>query len=226
MEHHMINTNTHIYASEKIRTIIDLGWGGLKDYIFPCLTSPEGICQVKGGLVYSNFLDLRIHYYIRAESEDGKMVMIIWIDQTLLTEWDIDLQTLETQAIKNLIKDRYTIQSIPDILHNVLAGATVPDNPIDCALYVLTNQGAFFGAAGILDKGIVAAFADKTGHDLFILPSSKHEILLCPDLGYVTAEELDEIVKEINSSAVEPCDRLSDHVYYYDREMDEIRIRK
>ena len=226
MNYNMINKNIHIYSSEKMRNIIDLGWDELKDYIFPCLTSPEGICQVKGELVYSNFLDLHIHYYIHAESEDGKMVMIIWIDQTLLTEWDIDLQTLETQAIKNLIKDRYTIQSIPDILHNVLAGATVPDNPIDCALYVLTNQGAFFGAAGILDKGIVAAFADKTGHDLFILPSSKHEILLCPDLGYVTAEELDEIVKEINSSAVEPCDRLSDHVYYYDQEMDEIRIRK
>ena len=226
MEHHMINTNTHIYASEKIRTIIDLGWGGLKDYIFPCLTSPEGICQVKGGLVYSNFLDLRIHYYIRAESEDGKMVMIIWIDQTLLTEWDIDLQTLETQAVKNLIKDRYTIQPIEDILNSFFDGAIVPSNPMDCPLHVLTNQRAFFGAAGILDKGIVAAFADRVGHDLFILPSSRHEVLLCPDLGDVTVEGLDGIVREVNNSVVEPCDRLSDHAYYYDREMDEIRMRR
>ena len=226
MEHDMIDTNTHIDTFERSGSITDLGWGKLKNHIFPCLTSPNGIFQAKKELVHRDFLDLHVHYYIRTENEEGRRLRIIWIDQTLLAEWDIDLQTLETQAIKNLIKDRYTIQSIPDILHNVLAGATVPDNPIDCALYVLTNQGAFFGATGILDKGIVAAFADKTGHDLFILPSSKHEILLCPDLGYVTAEELDEIVKEINSSAVEPCDRLSDHVYYYDREMDEIRIRK
>ena len=224
MEHHMINTNTHIYSSGKTRNIIDLGWDGLKDYIFPCLTSPEGIFQVKGELVYSNFLDLRIHYYIRAESEDGEMIMIIWIDQTLLTEWDIDLQTLETQSVKNLIKDRYTIQSINDILNRSFDGNIVPDSPMDCPLYVLTNQRAFFGAAGILDKGIISAFADNVGHDLFILPSSRHEVLLFPDLGDVAAGGLDGIVKEVNSSAVEPCDRLSDYVYYYDREMDEIRI--
>ncbi len=224
MDYNMINKNIHIYSSEKMRNIIDLGWDGLKDYIFPCLTSPEGICQVKGGLVYSNFLDLRIHYYIRAESEDGKMVMIIWMNQTLLTDWGIDLQALETQAVKNLIKDRYTIQPINDILNRSFDGNIVPDSPMDCPLYVLTNQRAFFGAAGILDKGIISAFADKVGHDLFILPSSRHEVLLFPDLGDVAAGGLDGIVKEVNSSAVEPCDRLSDHAYYYDREMDEIRI--
>ncbi len=226
MEHHMINTNTHIYSSGKTRNIIDLGWDGLKDYIFPCLTSPEGIFQVKGELVYSNFLDLRIHYYIRAESEDGEMIMIIWIDQTLLTEWDIDLQTLETQSVKNLIKDRYTIHPIDDILNRSLDGDIVPGIPSGCPLYVLTNQRAFFGAAGILDKGIVSAFADKVGHDLFILPSSRHEVLFCPDIGAVTAGELDGIVREVNNNAVEPCDRLSDHVYYYDRVMDEILMGK
>ena len=222
----MINTNTHIYASEKIRTIIDLGWGGFKDYIFPCLTSPEGICQVKGGLAYSNFLDLYIHYYIRAESGYGRRMKIIWIDQTLLTDWDINLQALETQAVKNLIKDRYTIQSINDILNRSFDGNIVPDSPMDCPLYVLTNQRAFFGAAGILDKGIISAFADNVGHDLFILPSSRHEVLFCPDIGAVTAGELDGIVREVNNNAVEPCDRLSDHVYYYDRVMDEILMGK
>ena len=224
MNYNMINKNIHIYSSEKMRNIIDLGWDELKDYIFPCLTSPEGICQVKGGLAYSNFLDLYIHYYIRAESGYGRRMKIIWIDQTLLTDWDINLQALETQAVKNLIKDRYTIQSINDILNRSFDGNIVPDSPMDCPLYVLTNQRAFFGAAGILDKGIISAFADNVGHDLFILPSSRHEVLLFPDLGDVAAGGLDGIVKEVNSSAVEPCDRLSDHVYYYDREMDEIRI--
>lgn len=226
MDHHMINTNTHIYSSEKIRNIIDLGWDELKDYIFPCLTSPEGICQVKGRLANSNFLDLHIHYYIRAESGDGRRIKIIWIDQMILAEWDIDLQTLDIQAVKNLIKDRYTIQPIDAILNNFFDGAIIPNNPMDHPLHVLTNQRAFFGAAGILDKGIVSAFADNVGHDLFILPSSRHEVLLCPDLGNVTTEELDGIVREINSSVVEPCDRLSDHVYYYDRKMDEIRMSR
>lgn len=105
-----------------------------------------------------------------------------------------------------MIKDRYTIQPIDDILNNSFDGAITPSNLMDCPLHVLTNQRDFFGAAGILDKGIVSAFADNVGHDLFILPSSRHEVLLCPDLGDVTTEELDGIVKEVNDSAVEPCD--------------------
>jgi len=117
MGYDMIHTNAHIYTSEKLRDITDLGWGELKDYVSPCLTSQEGICQVKGRLAYSNFLDLRIHYYIRAESGDGKRIKIIWIGQTLLTKWGINMQILETQALKNLIKDRYTIQPIDDILN-------------------------------------------------------------------------------------------------------------
>lgn len=224
MDYDMMNTDTHIF--EGLNGITGMGWERLKGHISPCLTSPEGVCQVKGELAHSSFLDLHIFYYIRTESEDRKKIRVIWIGQTLLAGWGIDLQTLEMQAVKNLIKDRYTIQCVGDILNNFLDGAIVPSIPMDCPLHVLTNQRASFGAAGILDKGIVAAFADKVGHDLFILPSSRHEVLLYPDSGQVSAEELDGIVKEVNNSEVEPCDRLSDHVYYYDREMDEIRIRK
>lgn len=226
MIHNMININTHIYTSEKLRSITNMDWERLKEHIFPCLTSTEGICQMREGLAHNSFLDLYIHYYIRAENGNGRKMNIIWIGQALLTEWGIDLQTLETQAVKNLIKDRYTIQPIDDILNNFFDEAIVPSTPTDRPLHVLTNQRTFFGAAGILDKGIVAAFADRVGHDLFILPSSRHEVLLCPDLGDVTTEELDWIVREINSSVVEPCDRLSDHAYYYDREMDKIRMRR
>ena len=226
MVYDMIDTNTHIYASDDTEAIIDLGWGGLKDYIFPCLTSTGGICQIGEGLAHGSFLDLHILFHIRIDSGDGRRMKIIWIGQTLLEEWGISLQTLEGQAVKNLIKDRYTIQPIDDILKSFLDGDTVLDMPLGCPLYVLTNQRALFGAAGILDKGIVSAFADKVGYDLFILPSSRHEVLICPDNKEVTAGELSSIVREVNDSIVEPCDRLSDHAYYYDREMDEIRMRR
>lgn len=224
MDNDMINTNT--YTSERPKAITEMGWGELKDHIFPCLTSSDGICQVKGDLVHDGFLDLNIHYYIRIESGDGKKIKILWIDQRLLAEWGIGQQTLAIQARNNLIKDRYTIRRVDDILKSLLDGSSIPGIQMDCPLYVLTNQRGFLGAAGILDKGIVAAFADSAGYDLFILPSSRHEVLLFPDIGNTTVEELDKMVKEVNSSEVDPCDRLSDHVYYYDRKMNEIRIRK
>ena len=47
MEHDMIDTNTHIDTFERSGSITDLGWGKLKNHIFPCLTSPNGIFQAK-----------------------------------------------------------------------------------------------------------------------------------------------------------------------------------
>ena len=61
------------------------------------------------------------------------------------------------------------------------------DKTADEVLELFNQKRAFFGAAGILDKGIISAFADNVGHDLFILPSSRHEVLLFPDLGDVAA---------------------------------------
>ena len=62
MAYDMINTDTHTSISEGPKVITDMGWEGLKDHVFPCLTSTEDVCQVKGGLAHSSFLDLHIHY--------------------------------------------------------------------------------------------------------------------------------------------------------------------
>lgn len=51
-----------------------------------------------------------------------------------------------------------------------------------------------------------------------------HELLLLPDFGRAEAEELGQLVREVNQVEVAPEDGLSDHVYYYDRQTDEIQI--
>ena len=58
------------------------------------------------------------------------------------------------------------------------------------------------------------------GSDLFILPSSIHEVLALPDDGEVDWKELEEIVQTINQTEVEDREVLSDTVYCYCREND------
>lgn len=58
--------------------------------------------------------------------------------------------------------------------------------------------------------------AQKMGGDFFVLPSSIHEVLLVRDNGQMTAKELENMVKEVNATQVEPADQLTDHVYHYD----------
>ena len=54
------------------------------------------------------------------------------------------------------------------------------------------------------------------GSDFYVLTSSIHETLLVP-LGGMDVSELSRLVKEVNETQVELCDRLSDKVQYYDR---------
>lgn len=66
---------------------------------------------------------------------------------------------------------------------------------------------------------------DKMDSDLFILPSSRHEVLcISSELGDV--ESLYEMVRSVNDDPafISQKDILSNNVYYYDRENDEISI--
>lgn len=61
--------------------------------------------------------------------------------------------------------------------------------------------------------GVIKLLGDMDG-DYYILPSSIHEIILCPADGK-KAEELKRMVYGINRLVVREEEVLSDSVYYY-----------
>ena len=96
------------------------------------------------------------------------------------------------------------------------------DESIPKPLYVMSNCDGMKGAAVILYEGVLKEFAEKIGCDLFILPSSIHEVLLVPYEESVNAAELEETVKMINLAEVPKEEVLSDHVYLYSRKTDQV----
>ena len=83
-------------------------------------------------------------------------------------------------------------------------------------MYVATNQDKVQGAAVMFYPDFMDQAAKELGGDIFILPSSVHEVLILPDDGNMNAQELMEMVTSINASEVSPEDRLTDSVYHYD----------
>lgn len=83
-------------------------------------------------------------------------------------------------------------------------------------MYVVTNQDKVQGAAVMFYPDFMDQAAKELGGDIFILPSSVHEVLILPDDGNMNAQELKEMVTSINASEVSPEDRLTDSVYHYD----------
>lgn len=76
------------------------------------------------------------------------------------------------------------------------------------SMYVITNESKLFGATSMLYEETLYELAEKIGSDLYILPSSIHEVIaVSADFG--SPDEWAEMVYESNMDQVDINDRLS-----------------
>ena len=94
----------------------------------------------------------------------------------------------------------------------------------DGSMFVLTNESGIFGASALFYPGVIDRISEILGVGFYILPSSVHEVIILPDTGAHDAEALKRMVLEANRTVVEPKDVLSDNVWYYNYNFDEIQI--
>lgn len=127
------------------------------------------------------------------------------------------LRQKEHISEKGILSDQ-TIEMMADDL--MLEYTGIPDRP---TMYVLTNSNRCNGAAVILYEHTLKQAADVIGGNFYVLPSSIHELILLPDEDGVDVRSLQEMVCEINDQDVAITERLSDNVYFYDVESDELR---
>lgn len=89
-------------------------------------------------------------------------------------------------------------------------------------MYIYTNRRQLLGAAVILYPDRFKYLADKLESDLYILPSSIHEVIAVPVTDTESTESLANMVDEINNMYVNTEDRLTSSVYKYSREFNKI----
>ena len=136
---------------------------------------------------------------------DGK---IGGVTKQMLKEYSLTIEELlhaiNTNPYEYQFKTLTQMLGLPDELND--------DMP---SLYVLTNEKNFYGAGAFCVKSIVKDILDFMKCDIFIFPSSKHELIIVPANSLCQdAKELTEMVHQINQDMVEEKDRLSDNVYH------------
>lgn len=82
--------------------------------------------------------------------------------------------------------------------------------------YVVTNSMGINGASAMLYTGLLDNLAAFMKDDLYILPSSLHEVLCLPKADN-DVNDLTDMVRTVNMECVDLSDRLSNQVYKYDR---------
>ena len=95
--------------------------------------------------------------------------------------------------------------------------------PPERSMWIISNERGTNGAASMLYENELHKLSVQLGTDLFILPSSIHEVIAVP-ADDLEPEELAQMVSEINMGQVELGERLSNQVYYYDKELRKLSL--
>lgn len=91
-------------------------------------------------------------------------------------------------------------------------------------IYVVSNSKMVNGASSILYPGVLEELSEKIRTNLYIIPSSVHEVIVMADSGVENPEYLKDMIYCINRSQLEPQDVLSDSLYYFNRETQKLTI--
>lgn len=98
-------------------------------------------------------------------------------------------------------------------------------NPVTDTFLVLSNTEKMYGAAVLLYPNVLKRIANVIQADLYILPSSVHELLLLPVTEKVNCDNLREMVSDVNqSSVISEEEILTNTVYVYRRESDTVQV--
>ena len=187
---------------------------------------------------YKRYLDLAVTFRYIA-NKDAMGIASSLISNREFACWNIDMTELYQIALFNTMREfPWQMDSLTNVILNaikakdpgLLPKEIIEDvNEIDkmegsIVMYVLTNNMGINGATCVLYEDVLRNFAKVHDSNVYLLPSSLHEMILVVDNDDIDPVFLQELVRDANCSAVGMIDLLSDNIYYYDREEDEVRI--
>lgn len=171
------------------------------------------------------FQDLSIVYRYVTSMDNGGMSSVL-VSNRLAESMGLSEGQLFQMAEENTRRMMPPqVMDMAGVLRGLLMKEGMPEETADAMLgemsagvpmYVVTNSCQINGAVSMVFEDTLHGLAEDLGTDLYLLPSSIHEVIAVPvDIG--TPERLAEMVEEVNLGQVPLKDRLSNQVYCYDR---------
>ncbi len=166
---------------------------------------------------HRRFLDLAVIYVVSlGQTTMGNATVTVYNEH--MENWDITEEDLwELSNINTPKIAKAQIVSLYDMVCEMTGGGENCILPEDNVMYVLTNSKRINGAACMLYDDVIPGFAQKLGKDLYIIPSSVHEVILMPADGFSDTERIIDIINEVNSTQVAREEILSYKLYKYSR---------
>lgn len=184
-------------------------YNSIKDKIMPCLINKRMNQKRLENYTHFEILDLAVIFKIIIdENEEG--ISTATVTNKMLNDWKIDKDTIYKDAISNIEKNEVVFSPL-DLMIKEMTGMELEEEKIP--LFILTVSNKNCGAAVILRNDVKEMIKESFGN-AYIIPSSIHELLIVP-YEENREEELTNMVRDVNQSAVMNQDILSDHVYKF-----------
>lgn len=199
----------------------------VRDRICFRLIGRKGNEELLEDVPHADFLDLAVCLYYACQ-EEGLGGGIIPIRNSHVEMWGTKKNELFSLAGRNTPRlFPWTCSSMDEVIAEALSferadggedgwpedGMPMPGTQMK----VLSNVKWVHGAACMLYPGVLEALAQEEGCGFYILPSSVNEVLLLPDTDEtLAADELKQMVMDVNRTQVAPEEVLSDSLYRYD----------
>ncbi len=197
-----------------------MNWNQMKSKICVKLINAEQNMELLADMPHRFYLDFAVVYYIKI-SENEDELETIDVKNNYLGTWGISEDELYMTGMENMeTSNQVFFKNMKEILPLWLQKEADPPFP----MYVLTNTSRHYGASVLLLKKELLKISQSLGN-MIILPSSLHELIVLPKNQYTgDCEACAEMVRDANASVVLPEDYLSNHVYTYSRDTQELKI--
>lgn len=186
------------------------------------LVSKERNKQFLESVPHLPFLNMAVVFYIiHHVSKEG--MESICVTNELAGKWGLSAKSLYIIAEKNtpillppvIDTMEHTLELLMGEINCAIEPAGDSNKPIP--MHIMTNKYQINGASVLLYNGLLDGLAEKLGTDLYVIPSSIHELIIMPaEDGSLSLSKLSDMVKEINENHVKEEEILSDCAYYYD----------
>lgn len=158
-----------------------------------------------------------VFYY--AMELDGRATILLYNHH--LEMWGKTAEEVYETAKANMKRDVPGRLATMGELYEESTGLKLPEKePI---MYVLTIHGGMDGAAAILYSAELRNLSERLQSDLLILPASIHAFILVKD-DQEKYEDYRMMVRDVNRTGIEPQEYLSESLYRYNRERDEVEM--
>ena len=222
-------TASHIYEQmhdfeDKIEAYQEFSaeLSGCSNKITYRLVSKERNKQFLESVPHLPFLNMAVVFYIiHHVSKEG--MESICVTNELAGKWGLSAKSLYIIAEKNtpillppvIDTMEHTLELLMGEINCAIEPAGDSNKPIP--MHIMTNKYQINGASVLLYHGLLDGLAEKLGTDLYVIPSSIHELIIMPaEDGSLSLSKLSDMVKEINENHVKEEEILSDCAYYYD----------